>query len=175
MSSLPWFALYVKNQHEKRIACGLSGKLYESFVPTFMNLHKDGRKNELPLFPGYVFCRFDARYKLPVLSIPGVFSIVSAGSEPISVPDREIEQIRQLLISGLAPRPWPYLGRGQEVYINSGPLRGMQGIVVNESHERWLLVSIHLLQRSVAAKIDRSYFAHDVACSRIQRTALSRS
>jgi len=159
MSSLPWFALYVKNQHEKRIACGLSGKQYESFVPTYLNLHKDGRKNELPLFPNYVFCRLDARYKLPVVSTPGVFSIVSAGSQPLPVPDREIEQIRQLLTSGLARRPVPYLGRGQEVYIKSGPLRGMQGVVVNENHERWLLVSIHMLQRSVAAKIDRSHFA----------------
>jgi transcription termination/antitermination protein NusG len=157
MSFLPWFALYVKNQHEKRVACGLSGKGYESFLPTYIKLHNHGRNNELPLFPGYVFCRLDARHKLPVVSTPGVFSIVCNGSEPIPIPDLEIEQIRQLVMSGFARRPWPYVARGQEVYIKSGPLQGLKGVVVDEKHEQWLSLSIHMLQRSVAAKVDRRY------------------
>jgi len=157
MSSLPWFALYVKNQHEKHVAGSLSGKGYESFLPTYVKPHKNGNKNELPLFPGYVFCRLDAQHKLPVVSIPGVFSVVCNGREPAAIPDLDIERIRQLLVSGLARRPWPYVTRGQDVCIKSGPLRGVQGAVIDEQHEQWLVLSVHILQRSVAAKIDRSY------------------
>ena len=157
MLSLPWFALYVKNQHEKHVSCSLNGKGYESFLPTYTKSHKNGRKNELPLFPGYVFCRLDAQHKLPVVSTPGVFSIVCHGSVPTVIPDLEIERIRQLLKSGLTRRPWPYVARGQEVYVKSGPLRGFQGVVIDEKHERWLILSVHILQRSVAAKIDRTY------------------
>jgi transcription antitermination factor NusG len=158
-SPLPWFAVYVKSRHEKSVVLSLDGKGYESFLPTYPTIHNDGKKYQLPLFPGYVFCRFEPDKTLPVVSTPGVFSIVSCGSGPSCIPDSEIEGIRAMLRSGFTVLPWPYTPPGREICLKSGPLRGIQGVVVNDTHHKWVVVTLHLLQRSVAAKVDRAYLA----------------
>ncbi len=157
MSSLPWYALYVKHQHEKFVTSSLDGKGYESFLPTYTKVSASSKKSELPLFPGYVFCRLDSAQKTEVVSTPGVFSIVGNASQPAPIPEQEIEKVKEVLASGLTRRPWPYLVSGQEVCIRSGPLRGVNGVVVDDTHERWLVLSLHLLQRSVAVKVERAY------------------
>jgi transcription antitermination factor NusG len=151
----PWFALYVKARHEKNIARVLKGKGLETFLPMYTKVHANRNKFELPYFPCYLFCRFELDNKLPVITIPGVFSIVGIGHESEAVPEEEIDSVRALLTSGCRTLPWPYIAAGHEVCINSGPLRGVYGTVANSSGDRWLVISIHLLQRSIAVKVDR--------------------
>jgi transcription antitermination factor NusG len=158
-SSLPWFAVYVKSRHEKHVDVTLAQKGYESFLPMYVKSHPNSKTYELPLFPNYVFSRLDTSRKLPILSTPGVFSIVGNGGVPAPIPDTEIDTIRSVLVSGFVPGPWPYLSQGQEVCLMSGPLRGVHGFVANTNGHKWLVVSIHLLQRSVAVKIDRTSLA----------------
>jgi transcription antitermination factor NusG len=154
-----WFVIYVKSRHEKRIHLTLSRNGYESFLPTYFKSHANSKRYELPLFPNYVFSRLDTFRVLPVLRIPGVFSIIGTGGVPTPVPEEEIEAIRSVLVSGFVPHPWPYVSQGQEVYFMSGPLRRLHGVVVDTTDEKWLVVSIHLLQRSVAVRIDRKSLA----------------
>jgi transcription termination/antitermination protein NusG len=155
-SSFPWYALHVKNRHEKHVAVSLESKGCESFLPTYTKLHEKSKKFELPLFPGYVFCRFPRERILPAISTPGVFSIVSYGPSPARISDDEVEDIRRVVESGSQVQPWSYLGVGKEVRLKSGPLRGLEGIVVEESNQTWVVISVHLLQRSVALKVERS-------------------
>jgi len=157
LRSAPWFAVYVKHRHEKCVAASLQGQGYEAFLPTYLKIGQSSKRSELPLFPGYVFCRFAAQKMLPILSTPGVFSIVGSALAPASIPDGEIAGIKRLLASGLTPRPWSYVACGQQVCIKSGPLRGLEGLVVDDTHQKWLIVSVHLLQRSVAVKIERNH------------------
>jgi transcriptional antiterminator NusG len=152
----PWFALYVKNRHEKKIASSLEGKGFEAFLPTYPKHHQHSKKFELPLFPGYVFCRLPVGDKLPVVSTPGVFLIVGNGSPGAIVPETEIEGIRRTMESGCMVKPWPYVSRGERIHLRSGPLRGVEGVVMDETHDDWLILSVHLLQRSLAVKVDRS-------------------
>ncbi len=152
--SLPWFALYVKHKHEKQVCRLLGGKEVTAFVPTWQKTHKNGGRFELPLFPGYVFCRLDFSKPLPVISTPGVFRIVSNSSGGDSIPEEEIDAIKQLTASGLPVQPVSYPLSGQEVYLKNGPFRGIRGVVVTSSDQRWLTVSVHLLQRSIAVKLD---------------------
>lgn len=154
-ASLPWYALYVKHRHEKKVARSLSGRAVHTFVPTYPKVHGNGSRFEVPLFPGYVFCRIDIATPLPVVSTPGVFGIVSGGSVPGSIPEEEIESVRQLLATGLPVAPTDYFSPGQEIALSDGPLKGIRGFVVDATSERWLIVSIHMLQRSVAVKLDR--------------------
>jgi transcription antitermination factor NusG len=155
----PWVALYVKNRHEKAVALNLDGKGVESFLPTLPNVHASGKRFDLPLFPGYVFCRLDLHKTLAVASTPGVFAIVSSSGTPAVISDTEIEGIRRTVLSGCKIRPWPYMPPGQEVWLKSGPLKGVQGVVVDETHQKWVVLSVHLLQRSVAVKVERSQVA----------------
>src|SRR6266478_5155963 len=69
-----WYALQLRTRWEGSTATLLSGKGYETFLPTCKTLKQVcGRSTEVsaPLFPGYVFCRFDAHNRLPILVTPG--------------------------------------------------------------------------------------------------------
>ena len=158
---LPWFAVYVKYRHEKIAALALRCKGYESFLPTYVKVHRVSKKFELPLFPGYVFCRLEASNTLPVLTIPSVLSIIGTGRHPEPISELDMEGIKRVVASGLTPCPWPYVSKGQELRVTSGPLRGIQGVVVDASNERWLVLSIHLLHRSVAVKVERESISLD--------------
>ena len=107
----------------------------------------------IPLFPGYLFCRFEACIRMPVLTTPGVYWIVSLGRAPAAIPDQEIEAIRQLIESGSNLEPLTYVTVGQRVRIENGPLRGTEGIVIQLKTGRRITVSVSLLQRSVAAEL----------------------
>ena len=156
-SGLPWFALQVRTRHEKAIAGFLEAKGYEQFVP-YYELKKRWsdrvKVTEAPLFPGYLFCRFDPQYRLPILKTPGVIQIVGCNRIPVPIDEQEIHAVQTLVASGLPTQPWPFLAVGDRVRIESGSLRGLDGIVVKLKENRRLIVSITLLRRSVAVEID---------------------
>jgi transcription antitermination factor NusG len=106
-----------------------------------------------PLFPGYVFCRFDSKNRLAVITIPGVASVIRFGSEPASIPEQEIEAVRLILQSGLSAKPCPFLREGQRVRINGGALNGIEGILISKKRECRMVVSVAMLQRSVSVEI----------------------
>jgi len=153
-----WYALHVRTRFEKVVARNLQGKGYEEFLPLYRRTSNwSDRKKviELPLFPGYVFCRFDAKQRLPILTIPGVNSIVGIGKTLMPVEEREINDIRAVLNSESQCEPWPFLQVGQRVQVEHGPLTGTQGIVTMVKNTCRLVISVNLLQRSVAVEIDR--------------------
>ncbi len=159
-SQLPWYALTVKHHHEKAVVQALCGRDVESYLPLYRNFHHSaGRKRavDLPLFPGYVFCRLDINHRLPVLLIPGVSSIVSVGRTPAPLPEEEIENVRAMVQSDVPVAPHPFLTVGQAVYIDHGPLQGIQGTLVGSKGEYRLIVAIELLQRAVSAEVDLSW------------------
>jgi transcription antitermination factor NusG len=154
---LPWFALQVRTQQEAGVAEILSGKGYEWFLPqyTCRKRWSDRIKEvQTPLFPGYLFCRFDPLNRLPILKTPGVFRIVGYNRQPTPVDETEIHSIQTLIASGIPNQPWPFLHVGDRVQIESGPLRGAQGILTEFKGKHRLVVSITLLQRAVAVEID---------------------
>jgi transcription termination/antitermination protein NusG len=152
----PWFALYVKPRHEKNVACILRGNGYDEFVPLY-NRRTPSRTTELPLFPSYVFCRFDENRRLPILKIPGVFSIVGLAGRPARVAEDEIAALQRVVAAGIAREPWLALTAGAKVRIAAGPLQGIEGVVVAHKNSTRLIVSVDLLKRSVAVEMDRHW------------------
>jgi transcription antitermination factor NusG len=153
-----WFALHARSRWESSTAVVLSGKGYETLLPTYKARKRwSGRFKELsrPLFPGYVFCKFDAQKRLPVLVTPGVIAVVGCGRTPLPVDDGEIASIQRIAESGLSAEPWPYLELGQRVRIESDALEGMEGILINFKGNQRIVVSVTLLRRSVSLEIDR--------------------
>jgi len=154
-----WYALQVRTRWESSTATLLSGKGFQIFLPTYKTEKRsNGRPKEVsaPLFPGYVFCRFDAHNRLPILLTPGVISVVGRGRVPVPVEYSEIEAIQRVVSSGLRVEPWPYLEVGQLVRIDDGALRGVEGILTRFKGDRRIVVSVSLLRRSVALEVDRS-------------------
>ena len=152
-----WFALQVKARKERFTASLLAGKGYETLLPTYRSQRRWSlsREKEIstPLFPGYVFCRFDAVKRLPILVTPGVMAVVGRGRVPVPVQDSEILAIQTLVSSGLPVEPWPYLEVGQRVRIEDAALSGLEGILIGFKGSRRIIVSISLLRRSVSLEI----------------------
>ena len=156
----PWFAILVRTSREKTANLLLENAGYECFLPIskYMRRWSDRMKEiEVPLFPGYLFCRMNPHNRLPVLMTPGVIQIVGVGKTPMPVGEEEIAAIQRVGKSGLSTMPWPYLGVGHVAQIDDGPLRGMTGIVIKIKSGWKLVLSVNLLQRSVAVEIDRSW------------------
>ena len=153
-----WFALQVRTRWESSTAVLLSGKGYETLLPTYQTKKRwNGKVKQAsaPLFPGYVFCQFDALKRLPILVTPGVISVVGRGRVPFPVNDGEIAAIQTIVTSGLQAEPWPYLEVGQKVRIESDSLTGLEGILIQFKGNNRIVVSVSLLRRSVALEIDR--------------------
>lgn len=156
----PWFAVRVRSRFEKTCSTYLRARGLDEFSALYRARRRwsDRYKEvELPLFPGYVFCRFDPAERLPILCAPGVVSILSFGGDPYPVEDAEIQAIRAVIDSGLPARPWPFLKTGQRVRVNYGALRDVEGVVQDLKNECRLVISVTLLQRSVSVEIDREW------------------
>jgi transcription antitermination factor NusG len=151
-----WFALTVKHQHERSVEGALSHGGVEPFLPLYRARRRwSDRSKELeaPLFPGYVFARFASGDRVRVLRVPGVGRIVGFGGLPVPVQPQEIDSIRAALASKLPIGPWPYPKVGQRVRIDCGPLQGVEGTLLEQKDSLRLVVSIELLQRSLAIEV----------------------
>jgi transcription antitermination factor NusG len=158
-SNSSWYAIHTRHQHEKNVARGLEGKGLEVFLPLYTAIHrwKDRDKRlSLPLFPCYVFLRSPQERWQPVLTTPGVHSVLGFGGIRSMIPDSEIEAIRRMVGSPLKAEPHPFLKCGDRVRLRGGALQGLEGILLRKRNVWKLLVSVEMLQRSVAVEVDAS-------------------
>ena len=152
-----WSAVYTRHQHEKAVAASLARNRFDVFLPFYnvVRQWKDRTKHlSLPLFPGYVFFRGGFERRVHILSTPGVHSIVTIGGKPAPIPAIEIDAIRRAVESQLEVEPHPFLRDGDRVRIKSGPLAGIEGILVRRKSAYRLVLSAELLERSIAVEVD---------------------
>ncbi len=171
-STPQWFAVAVKPRFDKAVARTLESKGFETLLPLYKTQHRYAARSkvsELPLFPGYVFCRFNVLTRLPILTTPGVIQILGTGNTPLALSEEEIVSIRVAIQADISLQPFPFLQAGQRVRIEEGALRGVVGLVVRIKDCVRLILSITLLQRSVLLEIDRSH-----VCREAERRPASR-
>jgi transcription antitermination factor NusG len=142
------------------VSAHLEGQGFECFLPFYKSQRRwSDREKELdqPLFPGYLFCRFDFQNRRPLVVTPGVIQIVGIGKKPMPVEDREIEAIQLAISSGLPSQPWPYLEVGERVRVNYGSMSGLEGILASFKGVHRVVLSVSMLQRSVALEVDLAW------------------
>jgi transcription termination/antitermination protein NusG len=152
-----WFALYTRHRHEKAVAQQISEKGLETFLPLYKTAHrwKDRMKDlVLPLFPNYVFVLMCPGQRGTVLSTPGVYDFVRLSGIPASIPAMQIEAVRQAVSHGLNAEPHPFLRSGDRVRVKSGPLEGLEGILVRKKSFYRLILSVELLVKSISVEVD---------------------
>ena len=157
--SAHWYAAHVRSRHEKQVARQLEERRVHCFLPVYRSVRrwKDRRKElDLVLFPGYVFVNLDLKDRLRVLQVPSVVRFVSFHGQPAALPDGEIEALSNGLAKGIRAEPHPYLKVGSRVRVRYGPLAGMEGILVRRKEKFRVVLSIDLIQRSVAVEVDES-------------------
>jgi transcription antitermination factor NusG len=154
-----WYALIVRPNHDKKVERSLGNRGLPALSPVYRSRRawRDRQKDvDLPLFPGYVFCRFSYEQRLVALGTPGIRSVVSFGRKPHPIPEDEIEAVRSIMKSGLPAMPWPYLKAGQRVRLVGGCLDGLPGTLIREKEVCRLVVTVEILMRSVAVEVDRA-------------------
>jgi transcription antitermination factor NusG len=154
-----WYAIYTCANHEKRVAAELQARAVENFLPLYHSVRrwKDRRVGlDLPLFPGYVFVRLALQDRLRVVQVPSVVRLVGFGGVPAVLPETEMEIVRAGLSKGLRAEPHPFLRVGRRVRIVDGPFAGLEGILKQKKSGLRVVVSMELIQRSVALNVDAS-------------------
>ena len=152
-----WYAAYTCAKHEKRVAAELGAREVEHFLPVYRSVRrwKDRRVQlELPLFPGYVFVRLALGGRMRVVQIPSVVRLVGFNGLPTALPDTEMEIMRAGLSQNLRAEPHPFLTVGRRVRITGGPFAGLEGILKRKKSNLRVVVSLELIQRSVAVDVD---------------------
>ena len=155
-----WFGIRVKTRKEAFSSAALDSRGYECFSPTYTVRRRwSDRVKEVPeaLFPGYVFCRFEVQRRVPILTAPGVIEIVGVGRTPEPIPDEEIWALQRAVKLCSSTHPWPYVSVGQRVRSESGPMAGTEGVLVKVKNSSRLILSVHLLQRSVSLELDEQH------------------
>lgn len=156
-SAAHWYALYTVPRHEKRVADQINQQGIACFLPLYRSVRrwKDRRKElALVLFPGYVFVRLPLQNRLRVLQLPGAVRLVTFNGQPAALQEEEIENLRSRLSCSRNIEPHPYLAVGRHVRVRSGPLQGLEGIVLRTKDRCRIVLSIHLIMRSVAVEVD---------------------
>ena len=152
-----WYVVRTIANHEKRACEQLSARSVENFLPTYDSVRrwKDRRvRLALPLFPGYLFVHLPLSQRVRVLEVPSVAGIVSFHGSPAPVSLEEIESLKRSLCDRSRVRPHPYLTVGRRVRVTNGPLAGLEGVFLRRRGVLRIVVSIHMIERSVAVDVD---------------------
>ena len=159
--SAQWFVAWTHSNSERLVHNQLAGRGFDTFLPMLKTWsRRRGTRSmiDVPMFPGYVFVRhaIDRRSHAEILKARGIVRLLGARWDQLaSVSDREVDAIRRMAGAPMPVMPHTFLREGQRVRIASGPLDGVEGILVSTRPQKGLLVvSIELLQRSVAVEVD---------------------
>ena len=158
-TATPWYALQTKPRHEKQVERLLTNKGYECCLPLYRQKRRWSDRVievELPLFPMYVFCRFNSSVMGKAISTPGITRIVGFDGQPAEVDAEEIESLQLMNRSGLLREPWAYIPDGTVVRVETGPLAGTEGIICSNRDKKCLLISVTILQRSVQIQLSEN-------------------
>lgn len=157
--STHWYAVYCRSRHEKQVERQLQARQVDCFLPMHERLRRRRNRKELatqPLFPGYVFVRLAPEERRRALTVPGVVSFVTAGGLPVPVPAMEIESLRSCVERRINMEPYPFLTKGRRVRITQGVFADLEGIFVAKKNRFRLVLSVTLINRSVAVELDSS-------------------
>jgi transcription antitermination factor NusG len=157
-SDFVWLAVQTWPRYEKKIAVALEKKKVEVFLPLAgAERQWSDRRSiiQVPLFPTYLFVRAPETFasRISVLRTNGVINFVGTRNAGTPIPEREIESIRTLLERGIPFENHAYLNVGQRVRIRGSSLDGVEGILVAKNQDLSLVVSVQIIQRSLAIRV----------------------
>lgn len=152
-----WYAIQTRSRHEKVVRDQLVAKGITHLLPLWRkrSVWKDRIKViEVPLFGGYLFCYFALPDRIVVLETIGVTRIVGISGKPVAVPEEQIAAVRTMVEQRLPYDLHPYLVEGMRVRIKRGVLVGAEGILIARKQKHRLVISVDLIQQSVAVDVD---------------------
>ena len=153
-----WYAIQTRPQWEEKVASSLERKAIESYLPVLREVHQWSDRKKIvnkPLFSGYTFAHLSLNpiVRKTVLLTKGVIDFVGGSSPPCTIPQKQIEDLRQALSQDLPCALSPFLHAGQRVRVRDGCLRGVEGIVARNDPKH-LVLSVDLIHKSLRIEIN---------------------
>jgi transcription antitermination factor NusG len=154
-----WYAVRTRPRFEKKVVGELMCKEVETFLPLSDLTRQWGDRKarvQLPIFPGYVFVRIAASLpnRVKILRTNGVLNFVGPRAVGAPITDEEIDSVRAIVGQGVELEPYPYLHAGDKVCIRGGPLDGVTGLLEAINGDKSLVISVNLIQRSIAMRVE---------------------
>jgi transcription antitermination factor NusG len=145
-------------RHEKSVAAQLEEKRMITFLPLLHQIHRwsDRRVTvEVPMFSCYAFVCIvpSVEERLKVLRTHGVLGLVGSAGHGTPIPEEQIKSVRTVTGKDFSCFPHKFLTVGRRVRIRGGALEGVEGILVQHGKDQSLVVSVEVLQRSVAIQV----------------------
>jgi len=157
-----WYACHTRARAEKKVAERLEAAGVEPYLPLLERERQWAdrvKRVRFPLFPGYVFARFDLTRLGAVVRTPGVSQVLRPSGYPTPVSEEELAAVRRLVAganeTGLLPTPVDYLEPGQQVVVVSGPFQGMRGVLVEARGASRVVVCVSAIRQAVSVEMDR--------------------
>jgi transcription antitermination factor NusG len=153
---MPWYAIYTRPRHEKKVHAMLLEKEVIVFLPLVERIRqwKDRKMRiTVPLFSSYVFVNFNYRDRYTLFQTPGIVKIINFRGEPAVIPDWQIDSLKKMLESPSTLRPERYVRPGEIVEVMEGPFKGLRGMVVKQKNENRLVLTIDGIMQSVSVEI----------------------
>jgi transcription antitermination factor NusG len=160
-----WYALRVRTKCEKVVVGALRQRDIVNFLPLYKTKTQwsDRVKTSfVPLFPGYVFAKLNGLELHSVGRVIDCMYVVGRGNVPEALEESEVDAVKRLVAEGAGVGPWPFCTAGQTVEVTRGPLAGLRGVLLRSAGKDRLIISLPILQRSVATEIE-SYFVRPIA------------
>ena len=157
-----WYACRTRSRAEKKVDGRLAGAGFETYLPLLERRRQwaDRMKRvPFPLFPGYVFARFDLTRLHDILVTPGLVTVVRVSGYPTPVREGELDSVRILVEganqTGVLPTPSDYLEPGQEVVVTDGPFQGMRCTLLELRGATRVAVRLTAIRQAVGVEMDR--------------------
>ncbi len=122
----------------------------------------------LKFLPGFIFLRFHPSQRLQIGSLPGVHSIVGFAAQPSAVNEEELEALVRAAESRLPVGPAPFPAEGTACRLSFGPLEGVSGVVMGERDRPMVVLSLTLLQRSIAVEVEQDWIGSSLGKSKLR-------
>ncbi len=152
-----WYALSTKARHEKKVYERLLLKKVESYLPlqTINKKWSDRYKIvEEPLFSCYIFVKMALKNRVQILQTDGVVRLVNFNGIPATIPESQLNAIRLLLKQKKEIQRISYLTPGQKVEVTQGPLKGVNGVLVNVKNKHRLVLRLDSIMQAISVDID---------------------
>lgn len=154
-----WYVFYCKSRAEKKVYEELVAREFCVFLPL---VHTERiwsdriKKVILPMFSGYIFVKCTKFEVSKIVMLPQIVAPVKTGKEMSVISEKEIELLRIIEQSGLyVSTEVSYIQTGDKVEIIVGPLRGYQGLCIEDLRQSHVLIAIEGINQTLKLKISK--------------------
>jgi len=156
-----WFAVYTKPRNEKKVYARLVEKGIETFLPLQKRFKQWSDRKKLvdePLFRSYIFVRIGQKEYYNVLNTMGVVRFVTFEGKAAPIPDRQIDQIKELLVQDIELEAVSgIIEPGTKVEVRFGSLQGIEGEMVEHAGKKKVIIRIDHISHSLLVTLPAGY------------------